>query len=406
MHELDTLGKELRRELGHPPADWVEQQRRRLRTVHVKRAPGASKRRVVAVVGFAALLTAVVLWFVWNSPDDAAGISLMASTTALPYRAPDGSVIRLEAGSQGHIKQQAHSTLFELQRGRGHFEVAKHPDQDFTVVAGRYQVHVVGTRFNVEYPDPDHLGVSVEEGRVAVRVPLRSTPVLLEAGDRLDVDQNQLALRAGAGRRAHEPSRGVLSGTSSSARGEKVSADSAARPRDEAGSMPSPPSGSAVSAEPSAPRDWHALYELGRYGAALELAKQQGFEGLTQTLPAARLVQLADAARLGGDSQAALLALRALESRFPGSAVAADAGFLIGRLHAQRGESGSAIQRLTAYLQTGENARYSLEATGRLMELHAAAGNRQPARALAARYLKRAPNGPYRRLAQSVLEQK
>lgn len=399
MPELETLGKALRRELGEPPAEWVQEQRRRLRTVQVRRTPNRITRLVIAVLGITASTAAAVLWLVPSSSDNPSGITLQARSSALPYRTRDGSVIRLEVGGQGYIKQEAHRTLFELQRGRGHFEVAKHRTQDFTVIAGRYQVHVVGTQFNVDYPDPEHLRVSVEEGRVSVSIPRRSAPVLLEAGDRLDIDHGQVALRGGASRKTSEP----FSESASTEKGNRVDAG---QPREETGVKTPATIASTRAALAPAPRDWHALYQLGRYDAALELAKQQGFEGLTQTLPAPRLVQLADAARLGGDSQAALLALRALEARFPGSAAAADAGFLIGRLHAQRGEASAAMRRLTTYLQAGESQRYSLEATGRLMELHAAAGNGQPARSLAARYLRRAPNGPYRRLAQSVLEQK
>jgi hypothetical protein len=148
------------------------------------------------------------------------------------------------------------------------------------------------------------------------------------------------------------------------------------------------------------------LYQAGRYKEALREAKLRGFAGLTQTLSAGRLVALADTARLGGDPNAALAALRALEMRFPGSAAAADVGFLIGRLHAQRGRSAAAIRRLTGYLKRGEGARYSLEAMGRLMELYAASGNAAAARPIATRYLQRAPSGPYQRLAESILEQK
>jgi hypothetical protein len=136
----------------------------------------------------------------------------------------------------------------------------------------------------------------------------------------------------------------------------------------------------------------------------LREAKRIGFERLTQSLDASKLVDLADAARLGGDSAAAMLALRVLESRFAAVAAARDSDFLMARLHAQRGETSAAIGRLTTYLERGESARYSLEALGRLVELHSKRGESERARALARRYLERAPNGPYHRLAESVLQ--
>jgi TolA-binding protein len=79
---------------------------------------------------------------------------------------------------------------------------------------------------------------------------------------------------------------------------------------------------------------------------------------------------------------------------------------LIGRIHAGQGKKAQAIARFETYLEGGEQARYSTEAMGRLLELYAAQGSVQQAQAMAERYLKRAPDGPYRRLAGSVLEAK
>ena len=129
------------------------------------------------------------------------------------------------------------------------------------------------------------------------------------------------------------------------------------------------------------------------------------FDDLTRRSNASKLLDLSDAARLGGDSQAALAALRALESRFPSAALSMDSDFLMGRLHAQRGENGEATRRLTEYIERGDGSRYAVEALGRLVELHSKSGNEAQARALARRYLDRAPSGPYHRLAESVLDQ-
>ena len=405
MNELDAWGEELRNQLGEPPAGWPEQQRRRLRDAQLHDRRHRLVLPLSAVAAVAGLLALVVYWTSFrptaeNSRENAvAGVLLDAELASVPYRTGDGSTIQLEIGSQGRFSKASKGVRFDLHHGRGHFHVTKLPHQDWTVVAGRYAVHVVGTRFSVSYGGDGNLGVWVEEGRVAVQVPERNEPVVLRAGDRLRVHDDKLSLDV----RSNDRSSSERNAEEASAQG-RAPKEATSKP-----AITSQRSLPTIAKTPTAagqPRGWHDLYKQGEYAAALSAAKSQGFRRLAQTLPAQRLIELADAARLGGDSQAALAALSALESRFPGSAAASDAGFLIGRLHAQRGESAAAIRRFTAYLQRGEDSKYALEAMGRLVELHVASGNTGAARALAERYLQRAPTGPYQRLAESVVERR
>jgi transmembrane sensor len=86
-------------------------------------------------------------------------------------------------------------------------------------------------------------------------------------------------------------------------------------------------------ARPSAPEaDWRALARAGRYDAALDAAKGQGFAALCTSLDADGLLQLADVGRYGGDVARAREALLALRKRFAGSDAAATAAFDLGRL--------------------------------------------------------------------------
>ena len=407
MSEFERLGEDLRNELGEPPADWAQQQRRRLRIVPFDRSRLRPGPLLGAGLAFATVL-AVAVYLLDLGPRNgvvtlapAASIWLDTKASEGQYKMPDGSTVKLEAGSKGRYSQESGVAVFDLHRGRGYFDVAKRPNQDWTVVAGPYRVHVVGTRFSVRYAREGDLDVWVQEGRVAVHVPQRADQVILEPGDELSVHEGRLTLLA----------RGEHDDSTRNAKAAPVVPDDLARPG-VTGDLAQPRNASGAG-KPSRPKrgddatqQWHALYELGQYREALRVAKEQGFEQLTRTLSAHRLIQLSDAARLSGDTGAALLALRALEVRFPGSAAATDGTFLIGRLHAQRGESAAAIRRLTDYLQKGEHARYSLEAIGRLMELHSRAGNSGQARSLASRYLARAPAGPYQRLAESILDRR
>jgi outer membrane protein assembly factor BamD (BamD/ComL family) len=73
-------------------------------------------------------------------------------------------------------------------------------------------------------------------------------------------------------------------------------------------------------------------------------------------------------------------------------------------VHALRGDTTAAIGSFESYLAQRGASPYATEAIGRLMELYSGRGDTERARAMAERYLDRAPNGPYKRLALSLVE--
>jgi TolA-binding protein len=152
--------------------------------------------------------------------------------------------------------------------------------------------------------------------------------------------------------------------------------------------------------------DWQARYREGKYSESLALVRSSGFDKRLNELSPGVLAELADTARLGGDPGLAARALSTLVRRFPGSAEARDGKFLLGRVHALRGDRTAAIAAFEGYLSKGASALYANEAVGRLMELYSANGDAERARAMAERYLERAPNGPYQRLARSLVSQR
>lgn len=411
MSDLSLLGKALREERGAPPVTWQHEQCRRLRNEQVA-APQRPQFRWAMAIALTSALLGIGYFGLMDRADplasaqDSSSAWLDAHPSSLSYRTPDGSNIQLVEGSSGRFSSDEDGSQFDLHGGSATFQVAKRSDQNWTVVAGRYSLHVVGTRFTVGYQRGD-ISVWVEEGLVAVSVPQRADLLLLESGDRLEASGDSLTIRTRNDGVASIPSSGDASQTSVAGGGTGAILDAHSG---------TPPTDSAVRDSARIPMSgpseaihdlgWHELYSQRRYSEALSAAKRVGFGQLTRSLSASKLVDLADAARLGGDSGAALEALRALEARFASVAAARDSDFLVARLLAQRGETGSAIHRLTKYLERGEGARYSLEAMGRLVELHFRRGDRAQAHAFARRYLERAPNGPYHRFAESVLEQR
>lgn len=389
MSELEQLGRDLRSELGSPTKAWERRQWERLR--HEDLVPRRHRRMVLAVALGAALVCLVAgAWFYQaeeNPVASSTGVWLTADSMREPYRTKDGSSIALKEHARGRLSTLEGSRRFDLHQGLAHFSVnpAKVP---FVVVAGEYEVRVVGTKFSVRYDPPAAMDVEVERGIVRVHLSTSQRSVELRAGDRLSVGKDRFVLEHG------EPD--------ASSQAPAASAQPGVVVEREPGPKPSAAIPSEASAEPSLP-EWQALHRKGQYRAAFQAAKKLGFDRLLGELGPRQLADLADAARLSGDSTAAIKALETLGRRFPGTALASDAGFLVGRLHAEHGARAQAIQHFEAYLRRGANARYSVEAMGRLVELYSAQGNAAQARTMAKRYLQRAPHGPYQRLARSVL---
>jgi transmembrane sensor len=165
---------------------------------------------------------------------------------------------------------------------------------------------------------------------------------------------------------------------------------------------PAPPKPS-VSNEPPANDGWKALARAGNYEDALAAADREGFDDLVARLPAADVALLADAARLAGDGARARRALITLRRRFPGIEAAHLAAFRLGRLSLAEQNYDDAARWFRTYLGEVPSGTLADEATGRLVEAQARAGDRAGARATAEQYLLRFPGGPYESLARGML---
>jgi TolA-binding protein len=243
----------------------------------------------------------------------------------------------------------------------------------------------VGTRFSVSYALSEAFEVEVERGIVSVRVPERSASVELKAGDRLRGHPGRMEVAHAAAKALPSPSE---------------ESDRADVPQ------PQAPAGPAADIEPeeSVPSaEWRDRYREGKYAESLTLLRASGAAKHLEKLEPGTLAAIADAARLGGDPELAARALTVLMRRFPRAPEARDGKFLLGRVHALSGDRAAAISAFESYLKPGGSTRYANEAVGRLMEIYSVRGDGERARAMARRYLENAPDGPYRRLARSLV---
>jgi len=391
MSELEPLAKALRAELGTPPDAWSQAQRVRFKA-RLERKPRLwPVYRVVPIFATALALALVVGWFAFRQGPPEVEQTLVLSNTREPFRFEDGSTIALGPQGRGRLVVESAVVRFELQTGRASFDVTPGQRRTWLITAGKNEVKVVGTRFSVSYSPSQAFEVEVERGVVSVRVPERSASVELRAGDHL---------RGSPGRM--EVAHGTTDGPSATS--EARVAEEGERPGLEALPAASAPRLDRPS-EPTVDAEWQRLYRSGKYAESLARLRTNGIADRLNELPARTLAEVADAARLGGDPDLAVRALNALMRRFPRSPEARDVKFLLGRVHALRGDSAAAISAFEAYLGPGGSRQYEIEAVGRLMELYSARGNDDRARAMARRYLESAPDGPYRRLARSLVQE-
>jgi TolA-binding protein len=94
----------------------------------------------------------------------------------------------------------------------------------------------------------------------------------------------------------------------------------------------------------------------------------------------------------------------ALERRFPQSAPARDAAFLLGRLEETQGATAKAVSSYDEYLQRSPSGTYASEALGREMTLTQLLSGDAVARKMASEYLDRFPGGTYASRARSIAQ--
>lgn len=397
MNELHALARAVEAERPAIPGELLRAQRQRLLADPRARVRAARRGSGVVASGALALSLAAVVWLFAlradpppTEPSEPRARHSLSEPAPSERRLEDGTWIGLSAGALGQLAQGGpHDVRFDLGRGRAEFDVTHDRARTFRVVAGQYEVRVLGTRFSVEYDPPAGFAVSVARGVVSVAAPGRDS-TRLEAGDRLAVTEGRWTLERDGGELPADADAGSAHAIEPTA----VAAPVRERVEKKPHVLPS---------DRGPSTDWRRLYLAGDYGGALRVARELGLERLALRLDATALADLADSARLGGDPSAALHLLAALERRFPASESASRASFLSGRLLARQGRHAEAISAFERHLERDPDRTYASETRGRLMEAYAATGERQRARAQAEAYLARYPHGPYRLLARSLI---
>lgn len=324
--------------------------RRLWRGIEARRARGRSSAPRAAIGVALAAAAAALVWIAW--PREAPGPLRVADGSALAAREgearvalADGSAIELAPGARVEpLRNDAGALTLRLVRGQARFEVEPGGPRTWTVETGVATVEVVGTVFTVERGE-GWARVAVERGVVMVRgerVPDRAAR--LTRGQALTVGELEPPIRAEAIVPAVAPDQATPVPRAPRAR--------AARPLEEA------------PVEEGAPAE-----------------------------DADALMARADQARLGGRPEEAARLLEEAMAR-AGDPAAGVAAFTLGRLELDvLSRPARAASAFTRALALPLPPRLREDAAARRVDAHAAAGDRDAARAAAAEYLARYPEG-------------
>ncbi len=171
----------------------------------IEKASAGKKIRYWAAIA-ASITLLMVVTFAWinnnGSTPEAVTIDPDVTVTKstdigqkLMVRLPDGSHLKLNAGSSiSYGPMQAGTREVEL-KGEAFFDVARDESRPFIVKVNNLQVRVLGTSFNIDGRSIDNSGiVAVKSGKVEVRDMASDQHVLLEKDEYVEVQQGKKVL--------------------------------------------------------------------------------------------------------------------------------------------------------------------------------------------------------------------
>jgi len=380
-------------------AEKISEKRRQRR--RITRVAGALGVAIAAFVALVVTRTSALTYRVVNGAV-VEGQRVVAGA-GTEVRFSDGSALLLTAGAQTRIAELgAHGGRVRLDEGTAKVTIAKRPGASWTLAAGPYSVRVTGTAFSLHWSEREqNFEIAMQSGSVVVTGPLINSGITLRAGQRLES-------LVGAGRLVLDD------GESPAAKG----AVSPLNPGPTALPAPSaavaPPAPSVAVSSPATPSvadeigsalrpallDWRKRAAQGQFSDVIEAAERRGLEATLGSASLEDLAALADSARYARRPALAKRVLLAERSRFPRSAAARDAAFLLGRIAEDEGAGAS--EWYDRYLSESPAGAYASQALGRKMMLAYQRGSAKSAAALAATYLDKYPSGAYAGTAKKI----
>ena len=327
----------------------------------------------------------------------------------MTLRFSEGTRLVLLAGTRGRLRQvDAQGGHLAIEHGPARIEVTPRPGAHWVVDAGPFVITVEGTVFTVAWDaQTEQLDLQMEKGLVAVTGPILGNVIAVRGGQRLAINLpskkvvlQELEVERGGTAPVVEPARTELPGPATAAPPAE-----AASPRARTAVSQRPAARLALRARPHAQGSfgWAATLAAGRVDAILDDVERLGSRLALAEASSDDLSALADAARYRRQEDLARLALLAQRARFPGTARACDAAFLLGRLEeSHEGCGGKALEWYDQYLEGAPTGAYASEALGRKMIATQKLMGSAAARVVAQDYLARFPTGSYAGAARAL----
>jgi TolA-binding protein/ferric-dicitrate binding protein FerR (iron transport regulator) len=318
----------------------------------------------------------------------------------------EGTRLQLLPGARGRLRSvDSAGARFAIEQGPARIEVRHRPGATWLVDAGPFLITVHGTVFTVAWnPTNEQLDLRMEKGLVSVSGPVSEAGIAVRGGQHLTIDlpKKEVLLRE-LGKESGTPVATPLPARDAILPTEQATIPTAGSPAAAPEAVASAtPTGSPRAGRPQGHArgplafGWAADMTAGRLDKILADVARVGLKRALAEASNEDLSALADAARYRRQDDIAEQALLGQRSRFPGSARASEAAFLLGRMQESRDDGGTrALEWYDSYLQGNPTGAYASEALGRKMIVTQKLLGNPAARAIAAEYLDRFPTGTY-----------
>jgi len=314
----------------------------------------------------------------------------------------EGSSFVLAPGTRGRLREVfKDGARFAIEEGAASFQITPNAARRWSVEAGPFLVTVKGTVFNAAWdPVSERFELFLRRGRVVVNGPVAGGAIPLRAGQHLVIVLPRAETLITEERSQEQPEDQAARRSPPSEVPAPAAAPTAKRPaaRTTMAGAPAPLVSSAT-----AGRRWAELLAAGHWDRILADVDREGIDAALESASSEDLLALADAARYRRRVDLARAALLAQRRRFPGSARALDALFLLGRVEELSTDGAArAISFYDDYLARAPQGGYAAAALGRKMILTNDLGGPSKARPIADEYLRRFPSGSYAGSARAL----
>lgn len=311
----------------------------------------------------------------------------------------DGSSVDLVQSTRLRVQQVTpQGAVLELERGTALTHVMHHVKSNWKLLAGPFEISVVGTRFQTEWdPTTETLQVNLYEGTVQIGGRRVGESAVLKNGQRF---------RA-VGRMSNwsispiEEPNGLTAASTPTLPLPALSSAATPEVGTQSGTGALAPRASSSLASRAAPRDWASAVAKGNFTQVVAEAESRGISACLDQCSIADLRYLADAARYTRRFDLSEQTLMALRHRAPGEAP--NAAYLLGALNESQGRSMAALKWYFQCATEAPRGRYVSEAQAGRMRMLVATQQRQAAREAAERYLQDYPHGVGEATARKIL---